>query len=861
MKHILPLLIMLTTLCASAEIRTDEEMQSIALQALSQSTSTRLKAQVASSTVPLLKDMPQLRLYGFEDAGWVIVSKDDAFEGVLGYSDEPINMSNPSPEFLWLMRTFSEGMAKDLREGGARARAAARRETCSVLKKTPILLSTNWDQGWPYNLKCPTVHKVDGGKEYDANVVCGCVATAFAQVFNYLKLPKKMSGKKSYTWANKEGVSAGTDTPHVLSYDFSANPFDWDNITDTYNEKSSKAQLDAIANLIYACGVMAEMDYNPGGSGSYCGTVTNSINTYCQDIRSYDSPYNPTNFITIVAKELNELRPIVFSGADENDQNGHCFVIDGADNKGYLHCNMGWSGGGNGYYAADAMNGYPTYQKLNTVEPFDNIVVVNPLDEIRAQKIYADNEHPVTDLKTDTWYVMWNEGRNVALRDAGKGKPVATTPVIPNGRRSEYTAGAIVRLSLNTKGDRYYIETGLGNYLPSFNHNQTGNAVATKSTTYSITPIEDGHFCIRNSNDVRMDCNGTNIVGWNTGMINETGGNASWQFYPVTFSPDDQAELVSDFTMNKDVLRMVVGDKFALKAVCEPATASLPFVNWSMKSNSYASINEYGEVTGLSKGSTVVTASTIDGSGISKECTVYVGSSTKRAKVTLLKNTGVYTLRNTGFTQGYLIATDTTTTYPQLRGIVQRQTLGCKDELYWDDAVIGNEYTQWQIMKDAEGLYYLYNVGMKKFLVNGEEEGTEYVFSSTPKSLTVTPVEAGDFTGSDEFSGCFYLNCGQEQQSRLIAGTAYLNPAHWLNSTTAATQKLSVWEICELSGVSTGLDLLTTDELALALDPEGIAHPTTGHIPSNLSYDLQGRRLQSIAGHGIMIKDRKIIIK
>lgn len=257
-------------------------------------------------------------------------------------------------------------MADDLKQGTASTRRQVRSKTCSVLREVKPLLKTNWNQAWPYNTKCPMVQG-EYGKEY---CITGCVATAFAQVLYYLKLPRKAHGTKSYTWANTV-----EDNPQVLSYDFSAQPFDWDNIPVNYDPvKGTKAQLDALGNLMYACGVMANMNYTPTGSGAACPTVSNSINNHFEDLTSqtvgYYQPKNGTHMpADLIASELNAGRPLVFSGSDKDEKNGHAFVIDGSDAKGYVHCNLGWSGQGNGYFAMDEMSGYPTFQTLSTVVP------------------------------------------------------------------------------------------------------------------------------------------------------------------------------------------------------------------------------------------------------------------------------------------------------------------------------------------------------------------------------------------------------------------------------------------------------------------------------------------------------------
>lgn len=861
MKKTLLLILALVAITASAEQRTLEEMRSLAVQALNQTGNTRLKARAASESLEVLKDMPQLSLMGYQDAGWAIVSKDDSFEGVLGYGDSPINLDNPSPEFIFLLNAFNHGMQTELQQPATMRKAPARRVSTELRKVDP-LLKTNWAQGWPYNEKSPIV------SGYASHCVCGCVATAFAQVLNFHKMPVKTYGKASYTWTYKN-TEKGIDDTKLLTYDFDANPFDWENIVEVYSKGvSTKKQIDAVSNLVFACGVWANMAFAPDGSGSVMGTCATNMNKNCDDLRAidytnYSSQQNAKINIEAVAKELNSGRPVIFGGTDPTTQGGHCFVIDGANAQGYLHCNLGWGGDGNGYFKADDMAGYTIWQQIVAIVPGDYTKLYTPMEELTSKRISVDENSPATELKADTWYMMWNVGRETGLADLGKEFQVACSPKIPHDALAAFSAGQIVRLQPNADGTRYKIQTGTGFYLPSFAHNGTGKSNVT-GTTYAITPITDetgtlhpDRFCLQNTNKVPMDCNGTNIVGWGSSMTKDPEGNAAWMFLPVTLSDAGALTLVSEISLPNDTIRLLQGESRPLNPQVLPANASIPYYRTVSKNSTYAFV-ENGEVVGSAKGTSTITLSAIDGSGVSATCTVYVGTSTKKTTVSSINNTLTYTLRNTGLTNGYLIATDTTTTYPQLRGITAQQSgMSLKDPQYWDEALIGDAYTQWQFVKSTEGDTYLYNVGMQQFLVP-DEKSSCYIFSKQPQPISIALVGADDFGG--DFTDCFYLNGGTEEGQRLMASTAYLNPAHMLTSGTASKKKQTVWEICALSGLSTKLPLLTQTDLDAMLSSEGIGMITTGSR-QQATFDLQGRILTTANQRGIIIQNGKKIIR
>ena len=859
---------------AMAEQRTDAEMRTLAANAIKQLDNTRhtVKARTAAQ-LNVLRDMDQLTLYGYSNGGWAIVSKDDAFTEVLGYSDKPVDMSDPSPEFLWLLRCFNGSMQQELKDGTAATRRLAPNKTCSVLRAVQPLLKTDWAQGWPYNTKCPVV-KIDGTQK---TCVSGCVATAYAQVLYYLHLPQKAHGKKSYTWTSDD-----TEESRVLSYDFDKTPFDWANLVNTYDKnKSTQAQVEAIGNFVYAIGVLATMNYSPSGSGSACATTTRNINRYFEDVFGVTSGYCETRAgkpmdVATIARELNVGRPLVYSGADDNEEGGHCFVIDGADTKGYLHCNLGWGGSGDGFYAMEDMKNFPTRQTITTLVPSDNLGVVKPHAELVGKTLKADTEHPATELKADIWYVMWNEGRGIAAADFGKGQNVSVTGLVADGRRAEYLAAGLVRLVPDAAGTHYAIQSGLGNYYPSFAHDKEGKTTATPVyfTVNTIADeggaLQDGHYYLLSPNNVRVDCNKNNVVGWNTGATHDVGGNASWQFFPVEVQDDPDNVPITSIVLESDTLRILAGHTLMLNHEVLPATAGVPQLVWSSSKTDVATVSTNGQVTALAKGVSVISAASADGSDITANCTLMVGSVSTLRGVGNITTSALYLLRNTAGTGGYLVACDTVPGHPTLRGIASKSTSGCKDDAYWEDAPLGTPNTLWQILQDEEDNYYLYNIGAQKFLVNGEEEGTEFVFSDKPKPYTITPVKEDDFNGSEAYAGQYFINAGTTPSGRLMAATNFLNPAHWQDATTAIRSRQAVWDILSTSGIAKGLKAWTTNAFLSFLHPDGIGATQLSTVNSQLStaYDLTGRTIRSGAlsgssrsSHGILIRNGQKIIR
>ena len=187
--------------------------------------------------------------------GYVIVSGDDRTERVLGYSPtghiDPEAMPDNMKYYLGELAKEIAGMESDA-TGGQNSRRRA-----PVKKAISPLLTTHWDQHSPFNNLAPTVTKSNGET---VHCVTGCVATAMAQVMNFYKYPnatiEEIPGYTSSSYGFKiDAIPAGTK-------------IDWSKMADTYDKNSPAAQCDAVAKLMYLCGVSVRMDYGPSSSGA-----------------------------------------------------------------------------------------------------------------------------------------------------------------------------------------------------------------------------------------------------------------------------------------------------------------------------------------------------------------------------------------------------------------------------------------------------------------------------------------------------------------------------------------------------------------------------------------------------------------
>jgi len=211
----------------------------------------------------------------------------------------------------------------------------------------PLLGDIEYDQVSPYNDQCPVLN---GGRS-----MTGCVATAMAQVMRYWKYPAVGQGKATYT--SSQGAA---------EYDFSAHPFDWNNILETYTYSRTgfanfnETEAKAVATLMLACGASVNMNYDYAGSGSYISNAYVAMRDhfcYSPDIRYFesDSP-NWEDWTETLQEQFEKKQPILYGGVSTSG--GHAFVLDGymietleSGNKRTLfHVNWGWNGKYNGWF-------------------------------------------------------------------------------------------------------------------------------------------------------------------------------------------------------------------------------------------------------------------------------------------------------------------------------------------------------------------------------------------------------------------------------------------------------------------------------------------------------------------------------
>ena len=293
-------------------------------------------------------DLPCLYIYNVEGGGFVIVSASKRMRPVLAYSD--VNsfsgeipatamyfIDNYKDKIDYLRRNdmlASDGVASEWEMLESNIMPAEKNVT-----SVEPMIQTQWNQDCYYNALAPVAYGGPCDRCY-----AGCVACAMSQVMKYWDYPSKGQGSHSYHHSEYGDLSA----------DFGSTTYDWDNMPN-----SIWSDNDAIATLMYHCGVSVDMNFSPSGSGAQSRDVETAMRMYfgyCAATFCQRSNYEEDAWIQLLKDELDEARPMYFSGSGSSG--GHAIVCDGYDYRDYFHFNLGWSGYGDGYYDINDVAGF-----------------------------------------------------------------------------------------------------------------------------------------------------------------------------------------------------------------------------------------------------------------------------------------------------------------------------------------------------------------------------------------------------------------------------------------------------------------------------------------------------------------------
>ncbi len=250
-------------------------------------------------------------------------------------------------------------MLADLKYGPV---IAEEKTKATAITTNSVLLETKWTQWAPFNR-----YTFDSsGNQCPA----GCVAIACAQIMQYCQKPANPTF---------DGVACSwADMATVYSYQH----IDADHCTNSAKEQ--------VARFLKHIGKksLCYIRYHTDGSPGYADGVVRTLKNY-----NYSSVTKRTGFGSAnqsrASTMLGQNRPVYLDGSDFHNGGGHAWVIDGEWN-GFFHCNWGWGGKWDGFYAKH------NYFPINSRAYYEQYIDPGTTDPSLSGKDYDWNFRMIT---------------------------------------------------------------------------------------------------------------------------------------------------------------------------------------------------------------------------------------------------------------------------------------------------------------------------------------------------------------------------------------------------------------------------------------------------------------------------------
>lgn len=329
-----------------ANDRSEQEMQTIALQALCSSNLQAGGAKKAAANIAVEKyqSLDMVNVYGIKGKGVVFISKDDDIEPVLGISDEDFDVNNMPCGMKWWLNTANKSLERMKAKGitySANPMAASGRPT--------YFIKTYWNQDKPFNNLCPQIN--------GSAAPTGCIATAMAQIMKYYQYPATSKGTGIYSVTTYKDKNDKEGTTKWYKREL-GHTYQWTAMLSSYGIVSED-ENDAVATLMADAGAASQMNYQANGSGTIEWYAAKG---FAENFR-YDSLaisclqrdfYTDAEWMEMVRKEMEAKQPVLYCGSDEID-GGHAFLLDGIQEDGKVHVNWGWGKSGDGWFDIDVL--------------------------------------------------------------------------------------------------------------------------------------------------------------------------------------------------------------------------------------------------------------------------------------------------------------------------------------------------------------------------------------------------------------------------------------------------------------------------------------------------------------------------
>lgn len=499
MKKIIQILLMAGSILFAIPIhsqeRTIEEVKDVAYifflsdeSGLSQERNGSFSRDLVQVSQIKRQDTTYLYAVNMPDSGWVIVSNEQRYTPIIGYSTNAqfdANLAN-QPGALRLLLEHHMNMIDSLRENPSAFYsriplssysndwARTNRSPGPLLQRNGIencwghygnngSVTANCDK--VYNKFCPDWYTPSCGHTY-----VGCTAVAIAQVAWYWRWPDYAMIKDNIDMA---GTPYGTERKHY---------YDWENIPPRIYNTTAMYQVNMVAGLLRDCGYAAHMLY--GTTYSQAGTVklANALDTYNFHVNARFE-YAGMDFNPILQYELQLDRPVICQAQGSGAGNIHSFVIDGySSSLNKFHVNFGWRGRSNGWYDL-GLNGYSSARTFFTeIYPDCSVreaslvgtteTVIQSGEDIT---LYSANSIWLRNLSVNSGgHLNVSTGEKIVLMNGFHAKNGCSVKITPNYHCSSYGYNAPVASIPSIRNEK------LDNFVDNENYQATNNNYTTE---------------------------------------------------------------------------------------------------------------------------------------------------------------------------------------------------------------------------------------------------------------------------------------------------------------------------------------------------------------------------------------------
>ena len=386
-KSILLISVLAVSIAASAAVVTPEKAMQVAQSFVPVQKTSKKNAQGVAATTPSSivythympkSGRPAIYVVNVGNA-FAVISADDVAHPILGYNyskswptdgNIPPQINAFFDDLAQQMEAASEypqdpEIAAEWRNPSKR-KATKRTKTNNLPDSVGPLLTTTWSQQPYYNELCPA----DEGST-NGHALTGCVATAMAQIINYW-------GKQGLI--HTRGIHSYESTYGTLTVNYDTTTYDFAHMPDSLTSESTPQEVNAVAKLMYHCGVAANMTYGASGSGAYDQDARAALINFFQV--SPDASHAERQFMSdeewdeLLKNEIAAGRPVLYSGSSPKG-GAHAFVCNGYKQGGYFYFNFGWGGAADGWYISSIARSFPDKQGVIVgIEPLSNSHVI-----------------------------------------------------------------------------------------------------------------------------------------------------------------------------------------------------------------------------------------------------------------------------------------------------------------------------------------------------------------------------------------------------------------------------------------------------------------------------------------------------